>query len=108
MSYTATYDRPPIVRGDTLQGWSVAITQDDLPVSIASARSQLRQQGGLLVHSFDLEVVGNLVTFEPVPASVTENWPILDLAYDLEVTLADGRVVTWLKGTQRITIDRTF
>lgn len=108
MSYTATYNRPSIVRGDTLLSWSVAITKDGLPVEIASARSQLRYEGGLLVHTFDLQVTGNVVTYAEVPAVITETWPLLTLAYDLELTLADGRVVTWLKGSQTITIDRTY
>lgn len=108
MSYTATYNRQPLVRGDTLLGWSVAITQDGLPVDITSARSQLRYVGGSLVHTFDLQVVGNVVTYADVEAEVTATWPLLPLAYDLELTLADGRVVTWLKGSQEITIDRTY
>ena len=107
MSYTATYNRPSLVRGDTLLSWSVAITQDGLPVEITSARSQLRYVGGLLVHTFDVQVVGNVVTYAEVEAGVTATWPLTTLVYDLEITLADGRVVTWLKGSQEITIDRT-
>ena len=108
MSYTATYNRPALVRGDTLLGWSVAITQDSLPVSIASARSQLRTSRNALLLESVVTVAGNVVSIAQVEAEITATWAIGVYDYDLEITLADGRVVTWLKGQQSIVIDRTY
>ena len=108
MTYTATYNRPELVRGDTLLGWSVTISIDGYPATISSARSQLRTPRNSLIHEFDVIVVGNVVTIGRVLPEVTATWPLDVLEYDLEITLEDGRVVTWLRGQQKITLDRTF
>ena len=107
-NYTATYDRSALVRGDTLLPLSVTITVDEIPADIMSVRSQLRNPGGILVHTFALDLNGNTVTYQAVGPEVTAHWPVLVLHYDLEVTLASGRVVTWLKGSLPIVKDRTF
>jgi hypothetical protein len=108
MTYTAVYDRPALVRGDTLLGWSVEITQDELPASISSARSQLRTSRDTLFFENVVTVVANIVSIEQVEPEVTATWPPGVYYYDLEVTLDSGRVVTWLKGSQTVLMDRTY
>jgi hypothetical protein len=81
---------------------------DEAPVDISSARSQLRTPKNSLVHEVDVSIVGNIVSMAEVPPEVTSTWPLYVLEYDLEVTLVDGRVVTWLKGNQPVVIDRTY
>lgn len=103
----ATHHRAMAYRGDTLLGFSVAIAIDGQPASVSSARLHLRTPAGALVHDWPATCAGNLVSLPDVPAATTAKWPTGTLDYDLEVTLADGRTVTWLTGTQPIAIDRT-
>jgi len=103
----AKYDRTPFVRGDTLLGWSVQISVDGEPAQLLSARLQLRTGNGGLVYDWPAVVSGNLVSLPDVAAEVTAGWPVGRLEYDLEVTLAGGRTVTWLCGAQPVIPDRT-
>jgi len=104
---TARYDRKPCLRGDTLLGWSVDIAIDDAPSEIASARLHLCTEAGRLVYAWPVAIAGNRITLADVPAQETARWPTGRLEYDLEVTLASGRTVTWLAGTQPIIPDWT-
>lgn len=104
---TARYDRKPCLRGDTMLGWSVDITIDGAPAALDSARLHLCTDFGRLVYAWPTAVQGSCVTLATVPAEVTAKWPTGILEYDLEVTLAGGRVVTWLHGTQPVHPDRT-
>lgn len=107
-SYPAIYNRRPSLRGDTLRGFSLEARIGGEPASIVSARSQLRTPAGRLIHTYELYVSGAQVTVPDVPAEVTRNWPVATLVYDIEVTLADERVVTWVSGAQPILADRTY
>ena len=108
MSYTSTYNKPALIKGDTLVAWTVSFTKDGAPIALLSARMQFRTHAGQLVHSCVCNVSGSTVTIEEVPGSVTETWSIGELVYSLELTLVGGRVVTWLQGTQPIVKDITF
>lgn len=108
MPSMATYNRAPVVRGDTLRGWSVAVEIDGQPVGIQSARLHLRARGGRLVYSWPAAIDGAVVRMADVGAAVTAEWPAESLTYDLELTLADGRVATWLQGEQPVLADRTY
>ena len=105
---SATYNRRPYYRGDTILGWSVEIKKDGVPVDIASARLQLRAGVGMLVYDWPLTITGATVTMHDIPAEDSAKFQPIDLHYDLEVTLADGRVVTWLAGCQPIVADGTY
>jgi hypothetical protein len=108
MAYTATYNRTPFLRGDTLLGWGVDIEIADQPAQLLAARLQLRTTNGRLVYDWPASVNGSRIQFPDVPASITANWPVGVLLYDLEVTLADGRVATWLQGEQCVVADRSY
>jgi hypothetical protein len=103
----AVYNREATYRGDTLLGWSVQVDIDGAPAPLASARLQLRAANGSLVHDWAPGVVGSNVTFPTVPAETTAQWPVGRLEFDLEITLLDGRVATWLTGSQLVNADRT-
>lgn len=104
---TATHNRARTYRGDTLPGFAVAIDIDGQPASVNTARLQLRTASGALVYDWPAAVAGNRVTLPDVPAAITAKWPTGLHEYDLEVTLTDGRTITWLAGTQPIAPDRT-
>lgn len=104
----AVYNRRAAIRGDTLLGWSFSVSIDEVPVDIVSARSQLRTKLGGLIHNYELTVDGNQVTIPDVSHELTQAWPTGILEFDVEVTLASGRVVTWITGTQPIFLDRTY
>lgn len=108
MTSIATYDREPVIRGDTLPGWSVDVQVNSQPQEIESARLHLRTSTGRLVYDWPVTVSGSTVFMAPVEHEVTEKWPILALQYDLELTLSDGRVVTWLTGRQPVSPDVTY
>lgn len=103
----ANYRRAPSYRGDTLLGFTVSIDVGGSPAQLQSARLQLRLPTGALAYEWVAACSGNIVTLPDVPAEDTAKWPVGALDFDLEVTLAGGRVVTWLKGTQPIHADRT-
>lgn len=108
MTYTATYNRAPLRRGDTLLGWCVDIDIAGVPAQLLSARLQLRTGNGRLVHDWPATVDGARILLPDVPAATTASWPVGVLLYDLEVTLADGRVATWLQGEQPVLADRSY
>ncbi|GEM_PF-2782636 len=108
MTVPAIYNRPPVVRGDTVIGWSVDVQVDGAPQPIDSARLHLRTRYGRLVLAWPVTVSGSTVSMAQVPASDTADWPVESLVYDLELTLAGGRVVTWLSGEQPVIADRTY
>lgn len=107
MMRVAEYNRPGSFRGDTLLGLTISITLGGVDADISSARLQLRTSSGKLVYDWVPVVVGNLVTFDEIPPEITKDFPVGVLEFDLKVTLSSGRVVTWLKGTQPILVDRT-
>lgn len=107
MTRVAIYDRPPAMRGDTLAGWSVEVEVNSQPQEVESARLQLRTSTYRLVYDWPVAVSGSTVSMQTVDHDVTAEWPPGTLIYDLELTLADGRVVTWLTGKQVILRDVT-
>lgn len=108
MTYTATYNRAPFRRGDTLLGWGVDIEIAGQPAQLLGARLQLRTSNGRLVYDWPATVEGARIQLPDVPAATTTGWPVGVLLYDLEVTLADGRVATWLQGEQPVVADRSY
>lgn len=108
MTAPAIYNRAPFVRGDTLSGWSVDIQSGGVPQMIESARLQLRTRYGRLQHDWPATIEGSSVIFPDVPPSITSQFPVETLVFDLELTLPGGRVVTWLAGEQPVLADRTY
>lgn len=106
-SQIAVYDRPPVTRGDTVLGWQITVSVNESPAEIIEARMQFRQ-GARLVYQAEVAVAGGVVTVGEIPPEDCAAFPVGELDYDLEITLGGGRVVTWLKGKQRILADVTY
>lgn len=63
MSYTSTYNKPALIKGDTLVAWTVSFTKDGAPIALLSARMQFRTHAGQLVHSCVCNVSGSTVAY---------------------------------------------
>ncbi len=106
------YDFKRFVRGETFRGRQIAKTTDPVtgdPIPIAAARMEIRTTAGALVHRWssedptpNAEIIGehnNAVLLYPVEKSVTSQWPLGNLQYDLEVDFsADNAAKTLLAG----------
>lgn len=108
-----------IVHGDTWGGLAVTLTLDGAPVNLTGASLHFQaRQSYYETPVLDLSTTaGTIVLTTPtagqftilaVPfASFATNTQPGDYAYDLEFTLADGSVWTYLFGTLTITTDVT-
>lgn len=103
--YTGVFNREPIYRGDTLDGFRVTATVDDTGdlVVPAAVCMQLRNETGRLVHSFDVDIepAGSILV-RAVDGSVTAEWKAGVYRYDIEYTLPAGRVRTYISGSVTI------
>jgi hypothetical protein len=108
-NYTAEYHRPAYKRGDSIPGLQVRVEVGNPPAELlpVAARAQLRSPLDVVVHEFETQIDGSTVTLLGIPPEVTATFKPGVHKYDLEYTLPDGRVVTWLGGSMRITADVT-
>lgn len=108
--YTGEWNRGSIWRGDTLLGFSMRIAdkvtaEPIVPVTICAH----------IVDSFGRKVVAlessigtdGTVTFDRVDGEVTAAWRAGAYAFDVEYTLADGRVRTYLTGSVTLLEDKS-
>lgn len=108
-NYTATYDRKPIYRGDTLDALRITITDTEtgdkvIPVSLCvQIRSRYDKILANIGWSID-EDTGS-ITIDAVPPEVTREFYPGVHRYDVEYTLPDGRVRTYLSGTVTVLKD---
>lgn len=104
-------DLPTLVRGDTLDGFSHLYTldSDGSELSITSARATLKSATGTPFHNWatgtDVTIVGGLVTFGAVQDTLS--FPIGTMNYDVELTLNDGSLKTFVCGKMRVVEDYT-
>ena len=108
--YTGTYDRPAYVRGDTIPAFTLTVQQGDPPQNVTptSARAQLRTAMGKLLHEFAMSIdPDGKVRMGAVQPEDSARFPLGKHYYDVEVTLPDGRVLTYLRGTMKIVADVT-
>ena len=109
-NYTGVWARGSIWRGDTLLGFSMRIAdkvtgEPIIPVTICAH----------IVDSFGRKVVAlessigtdGTVTFDRVDGGVTATWRAGAYAFDVEYTLADGRVRTYLTGSVTLLEDKS-
>lgn len=107
MGSIGNHRRPARKRGDTLLAWSLEFKTGTTPLDIASARMQLRFGARrVLVAEMVCTVEGGRVDIAAYPN--TSNFPIGSLMYDIELTLADGRILTPIEGVQPIVEDYTY
>lgn len=100
--YTAIYNRKPIYRGDTLDPLRITITDDIaeahlIPVALCV---QIRNSSGKLVTQVgtSVDVETGQVLIEAVPPEVTRTFFPGVYRYDVEYTMPDGRVRTYVSG----------
>ena len=108
--YTGEWNRGSIWRGDTLLGFSMRIsdkvTADPIiPVMICA---HIVDSFGRKVVALDSSIgADGTVTFDRIDGSVTAAWRAGEYAFDVEYTLADGRVRTYLTGNVTLLEDKS-
>lgn len=117
-----SYDKPGVYsvqhkRGDSTNRIQLTVTtaDDGAAFAVTSFRAQIRDNRGTLIYEFtttgdapnaSIENTNELV-LPSVPGATTAAWPVGSHDWDLEVTLPDGSVKTWIEGTWAVTVDVT-
>lgn len=108
--YTGEWNRGSIWRGDTLLGFSMRIAdkvtgEPIVPVDICA---HIVDRVGRKVVALDSSIsTEGTVTFGRVDGDVTATWRAGAYAFDVEYTLADGRVRTYLTGSVTLLEDKS-
>ena len=108
--YTGEWDRGSIWRGDTLLGFSMRIAdkvtaEPIVPVEICA---HIVDSFGRKAVALDSSIgADGTVTFAGIDGSVTATWRAGAYAFDVEYTLADGRVRTYLTGSVTLLEDKS-
>lgn len=110
-AYAAVWDRNPIYRGDTLDGFSMKMTKRDgtldaiVPVIVCA---HIVDGFGRMVAPMNHVIAADgTVTFERIDGVVTAQWRAGLYAYDVEYTTTDGRVRTYLTGSITVIEDKS-
>lgn len=109
-----TYDFPTHKKGDTFPGVSFTIEIDDTPLDLSSSiiRMIVRDCNG--INTLDLSNSTSGITITDAPGGIfAVDEQIIDInpgaySYDIQITLSDGRVKTWISGKWVITQDVTY
>lgn len=106
-NYTAIYNRKPIYRGDTLDPMRLTLVDKDLDEAIVptSLCVQIRSSYGKLLADVGWRVEGDKVVIEAVPPEITRTFPVGKHKYDVEYTLPNGVVRTYVSGSIEILRD---
>ena len=108
--YTGEWNRGNFWRGDTLLGFTMCITDKDtsVPVVPVGVRAHIADSFGRKIASLDSTIEEDgTVTFGAIDGEVTASWRIGEYAFDVEYTLDDSRVRTYLTGKFTILEDKT-
>jgi len=112
---SATYNLPDIKQGDTFKARNIAtITVGGSPLVCSRAKMEIRDADGNLIAAWDTAGAGanatitgagsNVVNIQSVSHTLTKNWPLGVLYYDMEAWLgAAQEKTTLLSGTQTVT-----
>lgn len=109
------YNIPDHTRRDTFEGFDLTITLNGVPLDLtgASIRMQLRiNTQATAVKEFST-TNGSMTITDALNGKFTFNQQIIDVDansyyYDMQITLGDGRVYTFLKGSWNIVQDYTY
>lgn len=108
--YTGEWNRGAIWRGDTLLGFSMRIVAKKSGAVIAPIHvcAHIVDSFGRKVVALDSSIgTDGTVTFDRVDGEVTATWRAGAYAFDVEYTLADGRVRTYLAGSVTLLEDKS-
>jgi len=108
-----TYNFPDHIKGDTIEAiqFTVTVNGSALDLTDAAIRMDVRTQTGALLHTYQ---IGTGFTVTNAAGGIFEfDEQIVDLTpgtnhYDIEFTLADETVKTYIAGTWVITQDVTY
>lgn len=105
--YTAIYNRKPIYRGDTLNPMRLTLVDKGSGEAIvpSSLCVQIRSSHGKLLADVGWHVEDGKVVIEAVPPETTRTFPVGVHRYDVEYTLPNGVVRTYVSGSVEILRD---
>ncbi len=108
--YTGVWDRGAIWRGDTLLGFSMRIFDKvtAVPIVPVAICAHIVDSLGRKVFALESSIgADGTVTFARVDGEVTAAWQARKYGFDVEYTLADGRVRTYLTGSFNVLEDKS-
>lgn len=108
--YTGVWDRGGMWRGDTLLGFSMRIADKvtgDPVIPVAICAHIVDQMGRKVAALESSTGVDGTVTFARIDGEVTSAWRAGKYGFDVEYTLADGRVRTYLTGSFNVLEDKS-
>ncbi|MDY0191025.1 MAG: hypothetical protein RBR22_09860 [Desulfuromonas sp.] len=108
--YTGEWDRGSVWRGDTLLGFSMRIFDKDTLLAVVpiSVCAHIVDSFGRKVVALESSIgVDGTVTFDRIDGRVTATWRAGAYAFDVEYTLADGRIRTYLVSSFEVLEDKS-
>lgn len=108
--YTGVWDRGSMWRGDTLLGFSMRIVDKDTGVAVVPTEvcAHIVDPFGRKVAEIESSIgTDGTVTFARVDGAVTAAWRAGSYAFDVQYTLADGRIRTYLSCTFTLLEDKS-
>ena len=108
--YTGEWNRGSIWRGDTLLGFSMRIVDKDtgVPVIPVTICAHIVDSFGRKVAELESSIgTDGTVTFARVDGDITATWRAGSYSFDVEYTLADGRIRTYLAGSLTVLEDKS-
>lgn len=105
--YTAEIELDSIYAGDSLPQWAIKVMEVDETSGNMLVPSEvccmIRSYGGKVIHQYTPEIkVNGKVLFKRVDGDITKDWPSGLARWDIEYTMPNGRMRTYLRGTLRI------
>lgn len=98
-NYTGSWNRGPIWRGDTLLGFSMRIVDKltGVPTVPVEVCAHIVDKLGKKVVALDNSISEDgTVTFNRIDGGITAAWSAGKYGFDVEYTLPDGRIRTYL------------
>ena len=108
--YTGEWNRGSIWRGDTLPGFSMRIADKvtGVPIIPVTICAHIVDSFGRKVVALESSIgTDGTVTFARVDGAVTAAWRAGKYAFDVQYTLTDGRVRTYLASTFELLEDKS-
>lgn len=108
--YTGVWDRGSMWRGDTMLGFAMRIVDKDTaePIVPVDICAHIVDSFGRKVAELESSIgTDGTVTFARVDGTVTAAWRAGAYAFDVQYTLADGRIRTYLSGAFALLEDKS-
>jgi len=106
---TQEYKMPDIVKGDTLEGFVITLTEDNVPMSLTNAAITMSiKMFSRATEAYQLSL-GHGITIVNASAGIFQiddtviNYPVGYYKYHITVRFANGETLTILQGAWEIT-----